>query len=175
MIDTVTFHDKDVNVQVFEATIRVLGGLLSAHNFAIDPRYNFQGHMPWYEGQLLDMARDLGHRMLPAFTHSATGMPYSRINLSTGLDKAQTHETCSAAAGSLMLEFATLSRLTGEPVFEQAARKAMHAVWNRRSSLGLLGNSINMQSGHWLFPQSSIGAGIDSILSVPPRNFFLLI
>lgn len=30
--------DLDVNVSVFEITIRVLGGLLSAHLFAVDPR-----------------------------------------------------------------------------------------------------------------------------------------
>jgi ER degradation enhancer, mannosidase alpha-like 2 len=30
--------DFDVNVSVFETTIRVLGGLLSAHLFAVDPK-----------------------------------------------------------------------------------------------------------------------------------------
>lgn len=30
--------DFDVNVSVFETTIRLLGGLLSAHLLAIDPR-----------------------------------------------------------------------------------------------------------------------------------------
>jgi mannosidase alpha-like ER degradation enhancer 2 len=30
--------DLDVNVSVFETTIRVLGGLLSAHLMAIDPK-----------------------------------------------------------------------------------------------------------------------------------------
>lgn len=163
VIHTVSF-DKEVKIQVFEATIRVLGGLLSAHLFAQDPKYGFSPHMPWYDGQLLVLARDLGHRLLPAFTASTTGMPYSRIHLKNGVPKDETSETCAAAAGSLMLEFATLSRLTGEPVFERVARKAMQAVWNRRSSMDLLGNSLSVHTGNWLFPQSSIGAGIDSIL-----------
>lgn len=165
VIDTVSF-DKPVRIQVFEATIRIMGGLLSAHNFATEPKYGFAPHLPWYQDQLLALALDLGHRMLPAFTNSQTGMPYSRINLKTGQVQNETHETCAAAAGSLMLEFAALSRLSGDPVFEHVARKAMSAVWEKRSPLDLLGNSINMQNGHWLYAQSSIGAGVDSILCV---------
>lgn len=30
--------DFDINVSLFETTIRLLGGLLSAHLFAVDPR-----------------------------------------------------------------------------------------------------------------------------------------
>lgn len=41
-----------------------------------------------------------------------------------GLDPRETVETCSAGAGSLILEFATLSRLTGDPRFESAASRA---------------------------------------------------
>ncbi|OTF83914.1 hypothetical protein BLA29_014784, partial [Euroglyphus maynei] len=40
VIDTVSF-DNDVIVQVFEATIRVLGGLLSAHLLITDDRLLF--------------------------------------------------------------------------------------------------------------------------------------
>jgi hypothetical protein len=53
----------------------------------------------------------------------------------------------SAGAGSLLLEFGTLSRLTGDDRFEKAAHKAFFAVWNRRSDIGLVGNTINIRSG----------------------------
>jgi mannosidase alpha-like ER degradation enhancer 1 len=57
-----------------------------------------------------------------------------------------------------------LSRLSGDPKFEIAARKAFMAVWERRSSLNLIGNTINVMTGHWFAPgQSGIGAGIDSL------------
>jgi ER degradation enhancer, mannosidase alpha-like 1 len=53
----------------------------------------------------------------------------------------------TAGAGSLILEFATLSRLTGDPRFEKAAYKAFFALWNRRSDIGLVGNTLNAWTG----------------------------
>jgi mannosidase alpha-like ER degradation enhancer 1 len=41
-----------------------------------------------------------------------------QINLRTGVHKFESLETCSAGAGSLLLEFAVLSRLTGDDVYE---------------------------------------------------------
>lgn len=55
--------------------------------------------------------------------------------------------TGTAGAGSLILEFATLSRLTGDIRFEKAAYKAFFAIWNRRSDIGLVGNTINTWTG----------------------------
>lgn len=60
----------DVNVSVFETTIRILGGLLSAHLLAVDPLlavYPPPGSEGAYSGRLLDLAEDLGERLLPAF------------------------------------------------------------------------------------------------------------
>ena len=53
----------------------------------------------------------------------------------------------TAGAGSLILEFGTLSRLTGDDRFEKAAYKAFFALWNRRSDIGLVGNTVNIFSG----------------------------
>jgi hypothetical protein len=53
----------------------------------------------------------------------------------------------TAGAGSLILEFATLSRLTGDTRFEKAAHKAFFALWNRRSDIGLVGNTVNAWTG----------------------------
>ena len=39
--------DRNVTVSIFETTIRVMGGLLSAHVLASDPDY---GIVPWYKG-----------------------------------------------------------------------------------------------------------------------------
>lgn len=36
--------------------------------------------MPWYEGELLNMAKDIGFRLLPAF-NTTTGIPYSRVSV----------------------------------------------------------------------------------------------
>lgn len=53
----------------------------------------------------------------------------------------------TAGAGSLILEFGLLSRLTGDPRFEKAAYKAFFALWNRKSDIGLVGNTINTFTG----------------------------
>lgn len=78
----------DSTVQVFETTIRILGGLLSGHLFAIG---EFEGvgdpPMGVYDGVLLRLAYDLGERLLPAFETSETGIPHPRVNLRYGLRK----------------------------------------------------------------------------------------
>ncbi|KAL0414419.1 UNVERIFIED_CONTAM: Alpha-mannosidase I MNS4 [Sesamum radiatum] len=57
--------DINKTVSVFETTIRVLGGLLSAHLIASD--YNTGMRIPSYDDELLHLAEDLARRMLPAF------------------------------------------------------------------------------------------------------------
>ena len=110
----------DARVQVFEVTIRVLGGLLSAHLLATDDRLGFK--ISWYNGELLEMARDLADRLMPAFK-TPFGLPFPRVNLRLGVVKNEVREACTAGAGTLILEFGTLSRLTGDPQYERAAKK----------------------------------------------------
>lgn len=67
----------------------------------------------------------------------------------------------TAGAGTLVLEFGTLSDLTNDPIYYEKARRAYLAVWDRRSPLDLVGSYISTE-GLWLDPVSSTGAGIDS-------------
>ena len=76
VIDWVSF-DVNTKPQVFETNIRVLGGLLSAHLLASKPSQAF--YIPWYRNELLDLAHDLGKRLLPAFK-TPTGIPYARVS-----------------------------------------------------------------------------------------------
>lgn len=102
-----------------------------------------QGYLKWYVSQLLEMAKDIGYRLLPAFD-TTTGIPHPRvsnyfsanftcllnciflvvclqINLKYGMNCARIgslRETCTACAGTMILEFAALARLTNEPIFE---------------------------------------------------------
>jgi mannosidase alpha-like ER degradation enhancer 1 len=145
VIQHVDFSQLANVVQVFESNIRILGGLLSAHLFATDPRFGVA--FPEYQGELLTLAHDLGKRYLPAFEQSKTGIPYARVNLVRGVPPTETNETCTAGAGTLLLEFGVLSRLTGEDRFEGLARNALLELWKRRSSLNLVGNVINIQTG----------------------------
>jgi len=138
--------DHDVPVQVFEMTIRLLGGLLTAYQMDGDPR-------------LLGLATDLADRMLPAF-ESATGMPYVRVNLRTG-EKIQAVNN-PAEIGTLMLEFGALSRMTGDPRYYDAAKAGIRAVFDRRSELGLVGTTLDVESGEWQNTSSHLSGRIDS-------------
>ncbi|KAI0126531.1 glycoside hydrolase family 47 protein [Xylariales sp. AK1849] len=202
--------DVDSKVQVFETVIRGVGGLLSAHLFAVgelpisgyDARRTNddieQHRIFWpngfqYDGQLLRLAFDLAQRLLPAF-YTQTGMPYPRVNLRHGIpfylnsplhekvsldpnggaDPPEITETCSAGAGSLVLEFTVLSRLMGDPRFEQAAKRAFWAVWSRRSNIGLIGAGVDAEAGHWIGGFAGIGAGIDSFFEYALKTHILL-
>ena len=74
VLDHVSF-DKNNVVQVFEANIRVLGGLLSAHLLMEDSKGPFKHMTPdWYMGDLLTLAHDLADRLIAAFDKSDLGM-----------------------------------------------------------------------------------------------------
>lgn len=147
-----------------------------------------------YNGQLLRLALDLAQRLLPAF-YTATGMPYPRVNLRHGIPfylksplhkqsdpeferpeegDAEITETCSAGAGSLVLEFTVLSRLTDDPRFEQLAKRAFWAVWSRRSSINLVGAGVDAENGHWIGLYAGIGAGTDSFFEYALKSHILL-
>ena len=44
-----------------------------------------QKRMQWYKGQLLDLAVDLGDRLLPAF-NTSTGIPFPKVSGSRSLN-----------------------------------------------------------------------------------------
>ncbi|OON19880.1 glycosyl hydrolase family 47, partial [Opisthorchis viverrini] len=153
---------RNVNVSVFETNIRVIGGLLSAH--LLSRRAGFRVEPSWpCSGPLLRQAEVLANKLLPAFD-TPTGMPYGTVNLATnGVPPKETPVTCAAGIGTLILEFGTLSRLTGDPRFEKVAMNALRSIWKYRSALGLLGNHIDVQTGRWTATESTIGAGVDSL------------
>jgi ER degradation enhancer, mannosidase alpha-like 2 len=138
--------DRDIYVKNFEITIRLLGGLLSSYQLSGDKR-------------LLALADDLGTRLLPAF-NSPTGMPYVYVNLKTGAVRGES--TNPAEIGTLLIEFGTLSKLTGKPIYYDKAKRALVELYNRRSPIGLVGSTINIKTGEWTDPVSHISGGIDS-------------
>jgi mannosidase alpha-like ER degradation enhancer 2 len=138
--------DKDISVQNFEITIRELGGLLSAYQISGDKR-------------LLALADDLGTRLLPVF-NSPTGLPYRFVNLKTGVTRDEVSNP--AETGTLLIEFGTLSKLTGKPIYYEKAKRALVETYKRRSPLGLVGSNVNVETGKWTDPDSHVSSGIDS-------------
>ena len=146
LIATKLDFDQDIYVKNFEVTIRLLGGLLSAYQLSGDER-------------LLHKAEDLGRRLLPVFD-SPTGLPYVEVNLRTG--KTRGTKTNPAETGTLLLEFGTLSKLTGRAEFYAKAKRALVETWQRRSPIGLVGEEIDAETGQWTGTDSHVSGGIDS-------------
>ncbi|XP_067398268.1 ER degradation-enhancing alpha-mannosidase-like protein 3 [Emydura macquarii macquarii] len=170
--------DNDVVVSVFETNIRVLGGLLGGHIMA--DMLKAQGmRLQWYKDELLHLARDLGYRLLPAF-NTTSGLPYPRVNLRYGVLSPNSRtgtelDTCTACAGTMILEFAALSRLTQETVFEDTARRALDVLWEKRQKgNNLVGTVINIHNGDWVRRDSGVGAGIDSYYEYLMKAYILL-
>ncbi|GMT31202.1 hypothetical protein PFISCL1PPCAC_22499 [Pristionchus fissidentatus] len=176
VVDHVRF-DSDLVVSVFETNIRVLGGLISGHLMAEMLRGQQPNRLKWYtDRQLLKMAIDLGDRLLPAF-NTSSGLPYSRINLRHGMlaSLKRQKDTCTACGGTMLLEMAALSRLTGNPVYEEKARKAMDFLWSQRHrSSDLMGTVLDVHDGNWVRRDSGIGAGIDSYYEYCLKAYILL-
>jgi len=145
ILDNLSF-DKDIEVQNFEITIRLLGGLLTIYQLTNDKRF-------------LDLAEDLGNRLLPVF-NSPTGLPYRYVNLKTG--KVSKPVSNPAETGTLIIEFGALSKLTGKPIYFEKAKRALVATYDRRSKIGLVGEWINVETGSWTKTDSHISGAIDS-------------
>jgi mannosyl-oligosaccharide alpha-1,2-mannosidase len=138
---------QDAFVPLFETIIRMVGGLLSAHAATKD-------------AALLSLARDLADRLLPAFTKSSTGAPYRRVNLATG--DVRGAETPLAEIGTSIAEFGELSRLTGDRKYYDASKRALGSVYERRSSLDLVGTTLNVETGAWTGTTATLDPPVDS-------------
>jgi mannosidase alpha-like ER degradation enhancer 2 len=146
LIDTTLNFDQDIYVKDFEITIRLMGSLLSCYELTGDKR-------------LLELADDLGRRMLPMF-NSPTGMPYEYVNLRTGAVRGPNSNP--AEVGSLLLEYGMLARLTGKQMYYDKAKRAVVEMYKRQSKIGLVGLGINVETGKWTDPTAGIMGGIDS-------------
>ncbi|MGA7571412.1 MAG: glycoside hydrolase family 47 protein [Candidatus Aquilonibacter sp.] len=129
--------DVDGDVQMFEAVIRMVAGLLAGY-YATGERF------------MLDGARDLADRLLVCFTKSPSGAPYRFANLRTGA--VSDPKSNLAEIGSNILEFGDLSRLTGDPKYLRASMRAYETVIAKRSAIDLLGTNFDVESSAFIDP-----------------------
>ncbi|OXU28307.1 hypothetical protein TSAR_000145 [Trichomalopsis sarcophagae] len=132
--NSLTF-DQNRDVNLFEVTIRVLGGLLAAYHLSGDRMF-------------LDKAIDLGDRMLPAFS-TRSGVPYSDVNLGTRSAHSPKWgpDSSTSEITSIQLEFRDLSRSSRQPRFETAAAKVSEHVHHLEKYDGLVPIFINANTG----------------------------
>ncbi|CAJ0575598.1 unnamed protein product, partial [Mesorhabditis spiculigera] len=130
--------DKDRYVNLFEITIRVLGGLLTNYHLTGDKSF-------------IKKAEDLAGRLLVGFTSSKSPVPYSDVNLKTGSAKGPSWSGDSSLSEvtTLQLEFRDLSRVTGNKTYEVTTftvSEHVHAIGCEEHG-GLCDMFINAESG----------------------------
>ncbi|KAI4198609.1 MAG: hypothetical protein LQ350_005200 [Teloschistes chrysophthalmus] len=161
-------YDQDQEVNTFETTIRMLGGLLSAHYLStafpdMAPLTDDDQGAPG-EDLYLEKATDLADRLLGAFD-SDSGVPYASVNLRS-LKGIQSHAdggaSSTAEATSLQLEFKYLASLTGEKDYWEKAEKVMKVVDDNGMEDGLLPIFIYAHDGTFRGGNIRLGSRGDS-------------
>ncbi|GMH03863.1 hypothetical protein Nepgr_005702 [Nepenthes gracilis] len=143
--------NKDYDASVFETTIRVVGGLLSAHDLSQDKVF-------------LEKAKDIADRLLPAWD-SPSGIPYNIINLAHG----RPHNpgwtggnSILADSGTEQLEFIALSQRTGDPKYQLKVENVITLLNKTFPADGLLPIYIDPRSGTASYSTITFGAMGDS-------------
>ena len=157
-------HQEGINV--FEVTIRVLGGLLSA--------YEISGNQA-----MLHKADELAQQLLFAF-NTPTGLPMGTVGLRT---KTATNPSWAKGAStvaevaSLQLEYRSLSRHTKNAAYEAVAQRVMHHLRTmaRPDTLprGLYPTFIDPKSGEFANADVTLGARADSLYEYLLKQWLL--
>ncbi|KAF2201837.1 mannosyl-oligosaccharide 1,2-alpha-mannosidase [Delitschia confertaspora ATCC 74209] len=161
-ISTTLSYDKDQDVNTFETTIRMLGGLLSAHYLQdILPGMKSDGAD---EDLYLEKATDLADRLMGAYD-SPSGVPWASVILKTGKGVASHADggaSSTAEATTLQLEMKYLAYLTGEEHYWQKAEKVMSVVDNNGAKDGLVPIFIYADRGFFRGSEIRLGSRGDS-------------
>ena len=151
---------------IFETTIRHLGGLLSA--------YDLSG-----ERALLDKAVELGDMLYLGFDTPSRMPPFwlDFEKAKFGRLEAGTHEP-SASSGTLSMEFTRLSQLTGDSKYYDAISRVtilLHQSQNSTFLPGMWPTFFNLQDGILTEDNSfTLGALSDSLYEYLPKMYALL-
>ncbi|KAF2763517.1 seven-hairpin glycosidase [Pseudovirgaria hyperparasitica] len=168
-IDYTTSKQNTINV--FETTIRHLGGLLSAHDLS-------NGKHPI----LLKKAVELGEMLYAAFD-TPNRLPMSRFHWQTSAFNPEAiHEASmnvvTAELGSLSLEFTRLSQLTGDLRYYDAIQRITDVLEKNQNSTKLPGMwplSVNSQREIFTVDRTfTLGAMADSLYEYFPKQHMLL-
>jgi mannosyl-oligosaccharide alpha-1,2-mannosidase len=171
-ISTSLNYNQDRDVNTFETTIRMLGGLLSAHYLSTQypdlAPLNDDDVGAAGEDLYIEKAADLAERLLGAF-ESPSGIPWSNVNLNTS-EGVVVHfdegATSTSEAGSVQLEFKYLAKLTGEAEYWKVVEKAMKLVDQQKPQDGLVRTAIHPDNGAFKGDSISLGNKADSYYGI---------
>lgn len=153
--------DQDHEVNTFETTIRMLGGLLSAHYLSNDLKIV---PLSTNEDLFLEKATDLADRLLGAF-ESPSGIPYASVNLHTMagiVSHADGGASSTAEAATLQLEMKYLSKLIGETLYWKKAEKVIQVLDNLNAPAGLVPIFVYADRGEFRGKEIRLGSRGDS-------------
>lgn len=172
-IDNELTYDIDAEVNIFETTIRMLGGLLSAHYYSSELGVG-------NPGMYLEKAVDLCDRLAAAFDMSESGIPYSSVNLHTGQAlKNHVDDGASSTAEftTLQLEFKYLSFLTKNDTYWKLAENVYPALYQGNNLLdayhGLAPIYTYPDSGKFMGQNIRFGSRGDSFYEYLLKQYLL--
>jgi hypothetical protein len=162
-VSTTLDYNKDQDVNTFETTIRMLGGLLSAH-YLQETLPGMKPANPKYEDLFLEKADDLADRLTGAY-ESPSGVPWASVILKDGKGEASHADggaSSTAEATSLQLEMKYLAYLTGEGHYWEKAEKVMQVVDANGAKDGLVPIFIYADRGSFRGNEIRLGSRGDS-------------
>lgn len=150
-------------VNLFETTIRVLGGLLSAYHLrAGEYGKTFENEGP-KPAVYLEIAKNLADRLLSAFTSSPTAIPLCDVVLKdSSAHAAPGGSSSTSEVSTLQLEFNYLSTVSGDPKYSIAAMKVLEHMKNLPKVEGLVPIYISPHSGQFSGETIRLGSRGDS-------------
>ncbi|KAL9073653.1 MAG: hypothetical protein Q9157_004663 [Trypethelium eluteriae] len=169
-IDKIDFTNCAIDeLNVFETTIRYLGGFLAAYDLSGE-KYP----------QLLSKAQEMGEMLYVAFD-TPNRMPITRWNFKAAADgvRQEAHESMLVAElGSLTLEFTRLSQLTKDSRYYDAIARIMNLFESQQMkthlpglfAVGVNAKDMNLMDGTGF----TIGGMVDSLYEYLPKQHVLL-
>lgn len=169
-VKRIDFSSNELDtLNLFETTIRYLGGLLSA--------YDVSGRQ---EKVLLDKAVELGEMLYVAFD-TPNRMPVTRWdwrNGAEGGDQEANVFTLAAEVGSMTLEFTRLSQLTGNPKWYDAIARVTDVLQEQQNQTKIPGLWPVMLNAKTLdFHRGTVftlGGMADSLYEYFPKEYLML-
>lgn len=155
-------HSQHEEINVFETTIRYLGGFLAAYDLSGDAR-------------LLRKANEVGEMLIKAFD-TPNRMPITRwrVNSAAAGERQVAPENVPVAEiGSLTMEFTRLSILTGDSKWFDATQRITDIFYKQQMTTSLAGMwPLAVNPKDELFNQGShftLGAMADSLYEYLPK------
>lgn len=150
-------------VNLFETTIRVLGGLLSAYHLSGGEQGMNSTHMGPKSIVYLETAKQLADLLLSAFTSSPTPIPFSDVVLRDhSAHPAPGGQSSTSEVSTLQLEFNYLSTVSGDPKYGVEAMKVLEHLKTLPKVEGLVPIYISPHSGEFIGENIRLGSRGDS-------------